>query len=91
MTGVYGAVIRRAESGQTLLPDEAISTEQALALYTVNGAFTSFEEDNKGSITPGKLADIVVLSEDPTTVEPEQIKDIRVEMTVIGGEVVWEA
>jgi predicted amidohydrolase YtcJ len=91
MVGVYAAVTRRAESGQVLLPEEAISPLQALALYTVNAAYASFEEDIKGSITPGKLADMVVLSDDPAKVPPEKIKDIKVAMTIIGGEVAWEA
>jgi len=60
-------------------------------MYTINAAYASFEEGIKGSITPGKLADIVVLSNDPIKSPPEQIKDIKVEMTMIGGEVVWEA
>jgi predicted amidohydrolase YtcJ len=90
LVGIYAAVARRAESGQVLLPGEAVSASQALAMYTLNGACASFEEKEKGSIAPGKLADIVVLSDDPTRVPPEQIKDIRVEMTIIGGEVVWE-
>ena len=90
MFGIYGAVTRKAESGQVLLPEEAISPRQALALYTTNAAYASFEEDIKGSIAPGKLADIVVLSDDPTQVPPEQLKDIKVQMTIIGGEVVWE-
>ena len=60
-------------------------------MYTINAAYASFEEGIKGSITQGKLADIVVLSNDPIQSPPEQIKDIRVEMTIIGGEVVWEA
>jgi len=85
LVGIYGAVTRKAESGQVLLPEEAISSHQALALYTANAACASFEEDIKGSITPGKLADILVLSDDPTQVPPEQLKDIRVEMTVIGN------
>jgi predicted amidohydrolase YtcJ len=89
--GIYAAVTRLAESGQTLRPEERITAEQALALYTTNAAYTSFEEKIKGSITPGKLADILVLSDDPTRVPPEKIKDIKVEMTMIGGEVVWEA
>jgi predicted amidohydrolase YtcJ len=59
-------------------------------MYTINGAYASFEEGIKGSITPGKLADIVLLSDDPTKVPPEQIKDIKVEMTMIGRKVVWE-
>jgi len=90
LTGIYGAVTRKAESGQVLLPEERISPEQALALYTLNAAYASFEEDIKGSIAPGKLADMVILSDDPTKIPPEQIKDIKVEMTIIGGEVVWE-
>ncbi|MBA7700731.1 N-substituted formamide deformylase [subsurface metagenome] len=91
LVGIYAAVTRQAESGQQLLPQEGISASQALAMYTINAAYASFEEGIKGSITPGKLADIVVLSNDPTKVPPEQIKDIRVEMTIIGGKVVWEA
>ncbi|MFH1647394.1 MAG: amidohydrolase family protein, partial [Chloroflexota bacterium] len=91
LVGIYAAVTRRAASGQVLLPEERISPEQALALYTVNAAFASFEEDVKGSLTPGKLADIAVLSADPTRVDPERLKDIRVLMTIIGGEVAWEA
>jgi len=88
---MYAAVTRKAESGQELLPEEGVSASQALAMYTINAAYASFEEDIKGSITPGKLADIVVLSDDPTQVTPEQIKDIKVKMTIIDGEVVWES
>ncbi len=90
LVGMYAAVTRKAESGQVLLPEEAVSPGQALALYTTNAAYASFEEGIKGSITPGKLADIIVLSDDPARVPPEQIKDIKVEMTILGGEVVWE-
>jgi predicted amidohydrolase YtcJ len=60
-------------------------------MYTINAAYASFEEEVKGSITQGRLADIVMLSDDPTKSPPEQIKDIQVVMTIIGGEVVWEA
>jgi len=91
LAGVYGAVTRKAASGQVLLPGEAISPIEALKMYTVNAAYASFEEDIKGSISPGKLADLVVLGDDPTTVSPEKIKDIKVEMTIIDGKVVWEA
>jgi hypothetical protein len=88
--GIYSAVTRRAQSGQELSPEEAVSAEQALAMYTINAAYASFEEKIKGSITPGKLADMVVLSADPLKSPPEQIKDIRVELTIIDGRVVWE-
>jgi len=91
LVGIYAAVTRQAETGQQLLPEECIPASQAMAMYTVNAAYASFEEDIKGSVTPGKLADIVVLSNDPTRSPPEQIKDIKVEMTLIGGKVVWEA
>ncbi len=91
LVGIYAAVARQAESGQPLLPEEGISASEALAMYTTNAAYASFEEEIKGSITPGKLADMVLLSDDPTRVPTEQIKDIRVEMTIIGGKVVWEA
>ena len=90
LVGIYAAVSRRAESGQELLPGEAVSAKQALAMYTVNAAYASFEEDVKGSIAPGKLADMVILSADPLKVPPESLKDIRVEMTIIDGRVVWE-
>lgn len=91
MAGIYEAVTRKAESGQVLLPEEAVTVEQALAMYTLNAAYTSFEEDIKGSITPGKLADMAVLSGDPTKVPVEEIKDIEVMMTIVGGEVAWES
>ncbi|OGO06993.1 MAG: hypothetical protein A2Y92_04175 [Chloroflexi bacterium RBG_13_57_8] len=90
LVGIYAAVTRRAASGQSLLPEEAVSPPDAVKLYTVNAAYASFEEGIKGSISPGRLADIVVLSDDPTSVPPEKIKDIKVEMTIIGGKVVWE-
>jgi len=91
ITGIYGGVTRRSETGVELLPDEAITAEQALVTYTIGAACASFEEDIKGSITPGKLADMVLLSDDPTTCPPEAIRNIRVEMTISDGEVVWEA
>ncbi|MFC2066369.1 amidohydrolase [Chloroflexota bacterium] len=91
LVGIYAAVTRKAETGQQLLPQECISPRQALAMYTTNAAYASFEENIKGSITRGKLADIAVLNHNPVKGPPEQIKDSKVEMTVIGGKVVWEA
>lgn len=90
LVGIYGAVTRKTASGQVLSLEESVSPARALEMYTVNAAYASFEEAVKGSITQGKLADIVVLSGDPTRVPPEKIKDIKVEMTIIGGKVVWE-
>jgi predicted amidohydrolase YtcJ len=91
LVGIYAAVTRRAESGEELSPEERISVKQALAMYTINAACASFEENIKGTIAPGKLADMVVLSADPLKSPPERLKDIRVEMTIIDGKVVWEA
>ncbi len=91
LVGIYAAVTRQAESGQPLLPRERISASRALAMYTINAAYASFEEGIKGSITPGKLADMVLLSADPTRMPPERIRDIQVQMTILGGKVVWEA
>ena len=84
-------VTREAQSGHILSPEESITPEDALQIYTMGGAHASFEDDIKGSITPGKLADLVILSADPTQVSHEQIKDITIEKTIIGGEIVWEA
>ena len=89
LIGISAAVTRKAEQGQAVLLSEAVSAAQALEMYTINAAYASHEEDLKGSISPGKLADLVVLSENPLSVDPEEIKNISVEMTVIGGKVVW--
>lgn len=60
-------------------------------MFTCNAAKAFFDEDMKGSITPGKLADLALLSEDPTKLTSEEIKDIEAVMTVIGGKIVWKA
>jgi predicted amidohydrolase YtcJ len=90
LVGIYAAAARKAETGQTVTPQECIPPLEALKMYTLNGAYASFEETVKGSITLGKLADLVVLSDDPTQVPLEEIKDIQAMMTIIDGEVVWE-
>lgn len=90
LMGIYSAVTRRAQSGQVLLPQETLTAAQALEMYTLNSAYAHFEENEKGSLTAGKLADIVMLNADPLACPSEEIKDIQVEMTLIGGDVVWE-
>ena len=90
LTGIYGAVTRLTSSGQILNQAEGLTVNQVLRLYTLNAAYASHEEKIKGSITPGKLADMALLSNNPNKVPVEEIKDIKVQMTVIGGKVVWE-
>ena len=71
------------------LPGERVSVQQALELYTINAARIAFEEEDKGSLEVGKLGDLVVLGADPFEVDPDEIIEIPVEMTVIGGEIVF--
>ena len=88
--GIYGAVTRLTSTGQMLNPAEKLTAAEVIKMYTLNAAYASHEEKLKGSIAPGKLADMVLLSHNPTTAAGEEIKDIKVQMTVIGGKVVWE-
>jgi predicted amidohydrolase YtcJ len=86
---LYVAVTRKDPRGHVYGADQAVTREEALRLYTVSGAYTSFEEKTKGPIETGKLADMVVLDRDYFTVPAEQIKDIQPAMTIVGGEVVY--
>jgi predicted amidohydrolase YtcJ len=70
-------------------PDQRLTRQEALRSWTLGGAYAGFEEDNKGSLAVGKLADFVVLSADIMTVPPREILNTRVTMTVVGGEVVY--
>ncbi len=90
LIGIYSATSRIAETGEVVLPDERIPPLAALRMYTYYAARTTFEEMVKGSITPCKLADMVVLNGDPSKLPPDEIKDIDVVMTILNGEVVWD-
>ena len=68
---------------------ERIDSETALRTYTLGGAYAAFQESDRGSIQAGKLADLAVLDRDPTAIEPDEIPETGVTMTVIGGRVVW--
>lgn len=87
----YAAVTRRLPDGTLFYPDERMTREQALRSSTMNCAYAAFEEGTKGSITPGKLADIVVLSKDIMTVPEEEILDTKVVCTILGGRVVYQS
>jgi predicted amidohydrolase YtcJ len=91
LTGIYGCVTRKSRTGKLLCKDEAIGTLDALKAYTLNAAHLEGNEATKGSVEPGKLADFVVLDRDITRVNPEDILKARVLMTIVGGEVVYEA
>lgn len=90
MVGLYAAVTRKGASGTVYGPEEALTMQEAIAGYTRNGAYITFEEDLKGTIEPGKLADMIVLSDDLLTIDPERILDVQVEKTIVGGRVVFE-
>ena len=85
----YAAVTRKLADGSSFYPDQRMSRNQALRACTINNAYAVFEEDIKGSLTPGKLADITVLSEDITKVPEDRIRNARVVYTVVGGRVVY--
>jgi predicted amidohydrolase YtcJ len=88
---IGSVVTRKTERGSTIMPSEAITREQALKMYTINNAYASFEESIKGSIEPGKLADMVVLSNDILSCRPDEIKSIKPELTIVGGKIVYSS
>lgn len=87
LLAIQSCVTRKSAAGEVLAEKQRITVEEAIHLYTMASAYASFEENLKGSITPGKLADLVVLGADPRRVDPDEIKDIPVEMTIVGGEI----
>jgi predicted amidohydrolase YtcJ len=92
--GIYAAVTRRTTDGANpngWFPEQKITVQEAIKAYTMNNAYAAFEEREKGSITPGKLADLVVLSDDILSIDPAKIETVRVETTVLGGKIVFEA
>ncbi|MFN3135043.1 MAG: amidohydrolase [Candidatus Kryptonium sp.] len=92
--GIYAAVARQTLDGkhpEGWFPEQKISVEEAVECYTINNAYAEFAEDEKGSITPGKLADFVVLSDDIFNIPAEKIKDVKVLMTVLGGKVIYQS
>mgnify|MGYP000566115949 FL=1 len=88
--GMWMAVTRKTADGTALNPEQRISREEALRMWTINGAYGTFEEKLKGSIEPGKLADLVVISKDYLTCPEDEIAEIEALMTVVGGKIVFE-
>ena len=88
MMAIQSMTTRKDVEGRVWGANQRISVEQALRICTVNGAYASFEEDVKGSITPGKYADFVLLGQDPRETDPDKIKEIPIVRTVVGGKTV---
>jgi predicted amidohydrolase YtcJ len=91
LMGLQGMVTRKGWNGEVWGPSQKITVQEGLKVLTSNGAHASFEEDLKGTLSVGKLADMVLLDNDPTAIDPEKIKDIRVLQTIVGGEVRYKA
>ncbi len=93
LEGIYGAVTRRtldSKNPDGWVPEQKITVEEALKAYTINAAYASFDENIKGSLEPGKLADFVVLDRDITTIDPVDIWDLKVQQTWVGGRKVFD-
>jgi len=91
LMGIQGMVTRTGWNGETWGANQRISVEDAFRVYTWNGAYNSHEEHRKGSIAPGKLADYVVLTDDPRSIAHDKIKDIQIVRTVTGGQTTYSA
>ena len=89
MVGLYAAVTRKGLTGHQFALSEAISRQEAIRLYTAKAAALSWDEAKKGSIEPGKFADLIVLDRDPLTVPAEQLLDTKVDLTLVGGKLLW--
>lgn len=93
MLGLYAAVTRRTDDGKNpngWLPEQKLTIEQAIKCYTLNSAYAAFQENIKGSIEPGKLADMVVLSDNILNINPVKIKDVKVDMTIFDGKIIYK-
>lgn len=89
MVGLYAAVTRKGMSGAVYGEDEGLTIEEAITGYTRNGAYLTWEEAIKGTLEPGKLADMVVLGEDLLSIDAERIRDVQVDLTMVGGKILY--
>lgn len=88
---LWAAVTRQSQGGAVVGPEEAVTIQEALSMHTMGSAYAAFEENVKGSIEPGKLADLVVWEEDLYSVPAEHLKELKVQATIIDGQVVYQA
>lgn len=94
MLGLYAAVTRAPLDGKNpngWFPEQKLTVEESVRAYTMGSAYAEFQEKEKGSITPGKLADMVILSDDIFSIDPVKIREVKVLKTIVGGKVVWDA
>ena len=89
--GIYSMVTRKTSSGQVLYSPEGVTPVEAIRAYSIDGAYAAWEEDIKGTIEVGKLADLVVLDRDPLSIKPDDLNKVKTLMTVIDGKIVYEA
>ena len=90
LASFYATTTRKLKNGSAFFPAQKMTREEALRSYTLDCAYAAFEEDIKGSLTPGKLADLVVLSQDILTCPDEQIRETKIDYTIIGGQIVFD-
>jgi hypothetical protein len=91
LKGIWSATTRSSEvTGKPITPNQCVTMDQAIRMYTANAAYIGFDEKRKGTIEEGKLADFTVLSGDPYAFSPDNVRDLKVEMTIVGGKVVYE-
>jgi predicted amidohydrolase YtcJ len=88
---IWAAVTRKTRTGELNCPEEIITVMEAIRMYTIDSAYSGFEEKVKGSIEKGKYADLIVLSADPLTVPVDEIRDIKVETAIIDGKIVFQS
>jgi predicted amidohydrolase YtcJ len=88
--GMWIAVTRQTERGGVDKPEQRLTREQAIRLYTINNAYLNFEEKKKGSLEPGKFADLILVDRDPLSCPADDIRDTKVLMTMVGGKIVWK-
>jgi hypothetical protein len=94
MLGIYAATTRRTlddKNPNGWIPEQKISVEETVRAYTYGSAYAEFQENMKGTITPGKLADLVILSEDIFSINPVEIRNVKVLTTIVDGRVVFES
>ncbi len=93
ISGIYAAATRQTSNGKNpdgWISQEKVSVEEAIRCYTINNAYACFKEKKLGSIEPGKFADLVILSENILSIKPENIKDVKVDMTIFDGKIIYE-